>query len=73
MTGREGFALAALQLFKVLLFVEFVETFPLGHFLGGIETLAALAAPVRAIRQEEQNPKFQKASTLGAMHVVATA
>jgi hypothetical protein len=34
--------------------------------------LAAFAAPVRAIRQEEENPKFQEASALGAMHVVAT-
>ena len=52
-------------------FVEFVEGVPFGHSLGAIETLAALTAPVWAIRQEEQDPKFQEASAFGAMHMVA--
>ena len=51
---------------------EIVEAFLLGHFLGAIETLAALAAPIRTIGQKEEDPQFQKASALGAMHVVAT-
>ena len=59
--------------FRDLLQVQFVEAFLLGHPLGAIETLAALAAAIRAKRQEEQDPKFQKPSALGAMHVIAAA
>ena len=59
--------------FRGLLFVEFVEAFPPRHSFGAIETLAALAAAIGAIWKEEQDPKFQKAPALGAMHVVAAA
>jgi hypothetical protein len=50
--GRDSF-------FKILHFVEFVESFLPGQIPGPIEALAALAAPVRAIGQEEQDPKFK--------------
>jgi hypothetical protein len=50
--GRDSF-------FKILHFVEFVESFLPGQIPGPIEALTALAAPVRAIRQEEQDPKFK--------------
>jgi hypothetical protein len=62
-----------LEHFRVLLCVKLVEAFPLGQFLGAIETLAALAAAIGTIGQKEEDPKFQKASALGAMHVVAAA
>jgi hypothetical protein len=65
--------MAGLLQFRPLHFVQFAEVFPLGHALGGIETLSALAAPVRAKRQEKQDPKFQNPSALRAMHVVAAA
>jgi hypothetical protein len=58
---------------KELRFVEFAGVFPLRLFLGAIKTLAALAAAIGTKRQEEQNPKFQNAPALGAMHVVAAA
>jgi hypothetical protein len=57
--------------FRALDFVEFLEAFPLGHGSGAIKALAALTAPVGAIRQEEQDPKFQKATAPGAMYVLA--
>jgi hypothetical protein len=59
--------------FRGLDFVEFVEALPLGQASGAVETLAALAAPVGEIGQEEKNPKFQNAAAFGAMHVVASA
>jgi len=52
-------------------FVQVIEGFPLGHFLGTIEALAAFTTTVRSIRQEEEDPKFQKASALGAVDVLA--
>jgi hypothetical protein len=63
--------LTVLQDFRALDFVRFLEAFPLGHASGAIKALAALTAPVGAIRQEEKDPKFQKASAPGAMHMVA--
>jgi hypothetical protein len=51
--------------------VEFLQVFPFGHASGAIKALAALATPIGTIRQDEKDPKFQKASALGAMHVVA--
>ena len=59
--------------FQELPFLEFVEEILLGQILGAIKPLTALAATIRAIGQEEQDPKFKKASALGAMHVVAAA
>ena len=56
--GGQKLALTAFDASRALLAGEFVEGFPLGHVLGGVETLAALAAAVRAIGQKEQNPKF---------------
>jgi hypothetical protein len=60
-------------LFKYLDFVEFVEAFLSRQIPGPIETLAALAAPVGAIGQEEQDPKFNQPPAPGAMHVFAAA
>lgn len=53
--------------------VEFVEAFSLGHTSGAIKSLPAFAATVRTIGQEEQDPKFQNTSALGAMDVFAAA
>jgi hypothetical protein len=58
---------------RLLFLVEFVETVPLGHILRAIEALAAFSAAIGAVRQEEQDPKFQNASALSAMHVFAPA
>jgi hypothetical protein len=57
--------------FRALDFVRFLDSFFLRHAFGAIKALAALAAPVGTIRQEEKNPKFQKAPAPGAMHMVA--
>jgi hypothetical protein len=53
--------------------IQVVEVFLLGHAFRSVEALAALAATIGAKRKEDQNPKFQKASALGAMHVIAAA
>ena len=45
----------------------------LGHMFGAVETLAALAASVGAVRKEKQNPKFEESAALGAMDVMAAA
>jgi hypothetical protein len=63
--------LTALQEFSGLDLVEFLQAFSLRHVSGAIKALAALAAPVGTIRQEEKDPKFQKASAPSPMHVVA--
>jgi hypothetical protein len=57
----------------VLLRFKLLNLIPLGHFLRAIEALAALAAAVGAIREKQKDPKFQKASALGSMNVVAAA
>jgi hypothetical protein len=56
-----------------LFIAEIVEVFPLRHSLRAVKTLAAFAASIGAIRQQEQHPKFQKAPAFGAMHVLAAA
>lgn len=53
--------------------VEVVHFFSLGHALGAVEALAALAAAIGAVGEKEENPEFQEASALGAMHVFAAA
>jgi hypothetical protein len=73
MQGAERFALAANYLFEVLFFIDIIGAGFLGHIPGAVEALSALAAPVGAKGEEEQQPEFQNASTLGAMHVVAAA
>jgi hypothetical protein len=73
LTAEWKIAPAALSLFKILLFVESAVAFVFGQMPRAIETLAALATAVRAIGQEEQNPKFQKAPALGPMNVLAAA
>jgi hypothetical protein len=45
----------------------------LRHLFGAVETLAAFPAAVGAIRQAKKDPKFQKASALGAVDVLAAA
>ena len=44
--------------FRALDFVRFLDAFALWHASGAIKALAALAAPVGTIRQEEKDPKF---------------
>jgi hypothetical protein len=71
--GRGSFFFFADQRFRAVVFVDFVERFPLGQVFGPVKTLAALAATVGAIGQEKKDPEFQKAPALGAMHMVASA
>lgn len=71
MTERSELLLAADWILSGLRFIELFDVLLFGQFLGAIETLAALAATIRAIGKEEQDPKFQKASALGAMHMIA--
>jgi hypothetical protein len=52
--------------------IELVVFFAAAQLLRPIETLAAFPAPIRPVRKKEQDPEFQDASALGAMHVVAT-
>jgi hypothetical protein len=73
MTGRWKIAPAAIYLFNILLFVEFAGVFLFAQMPRAIEALATLATAVRAIGQEDQNPKFQKAPALGAMNVLTAA
>jgi hypothetical protein len=54
----------------VLLRLKIVEFFSFRQLLRAIETLAALAAAVWTIREKQQDPKFQNASSLGAMDMV---
>jgi hypothetical protein len=55
----------------VLLRLKLLDFIPFGHVLRAIETLAAFAAAVGAIRKKQQDPKFQKASSFGTMDMVA--
>jgi hypothetical protein len=52
-------------------FIELVVLFASRHFLRPVETLAAFAAAIRPVRKKEQDPEFQEASALGAMHMIA--
>jgi hypothetical protein len=40
--------------------------------LWAVKALPAFPAPIRANRDEKQNPEFQQPSALGAMHVRAS-
>ena len=47
--GAKDLAGPGFRFSEVFHFVEIVKGIPLGHLLGAIETLAALATPIRAI------------------------
>jgi hypothetical protein len=73
LAGKWKIAPTAFSLSKILLIGKSAVAFVLSQMPRAIEALAALATAVRAIGQEEQNPKFQKTPALGSMNVLAAA
>ena len=64
-----------MKLFSYLLaiyLIESIENFLFWQMFRAIKAFAALATTVWAVRHEQHDPKFQKASAFGSMYVVAT-